>query len=77
MMLKQCVSGRAKVAIGVTSAVSFENQLEMGEPGDFVVFGKATPTASSSFRSRKTTREIIYDPPQERTTIYKGRMVSR
>ncbi|TVY91310.1 Cytosine deaminase [Lachnellula willkommii] len=71
-VLLQCVSGRAKVAIGV---VTFENELEVGESEDFVVFIAAT--GSSSFRSRRmTTQDLINDPPHERTTVFKGSTVS-
>ncbi|TVY38671.1 Cytosine deaminase [Lachnellula occidentalis] len=73
-VLLQCVSVRAKVAIG---AGTFKNELRVGESGDFVVFGKAVAaTGSSSFRSRRTTQDLINDPPHERTTVFRGNIVS-
>ncbi|TVY75590.1 Cytosine deaminase [Lachnellula suecica] len=67
-VLLECVSSRAKTAIGVRSF-----PLEEGSPGDFVVFH----TGNESFRSRKSVQELLYDPPHDRTTIFNGRVVSQ
>ncbi|TVY35874.1 Cytosine deaminase [Lachnellula subtilissima] len=72
----QCISSRAKLAIG--AGVAFNNELDVGESADFVVFGKAVAaTGSSSFRSkRRTNQDLINDPPHERTTVFQGSIVS-
>ena len=72
-LLYECVSGRAKQAIGHTS-----RPFSMGEPADFVLFDMAgsEDCLLSSQRGRNTLQEVLYDPPKERKTIFKGHMIS-
>ena len=52
-------------------------ELKVGDRADFVVFGKESSKARGSFRSRKTTQELVYDPGHERITVFGGRIVSQ
>lgn len=71
-LLYECVSGRAKQAIGHTS-----RPFSIGEPADFVLFNMvgSEDCLLSSQRGRSTLQEVLYDPPKERKTIFKGRMI--
>lgn len=75
--VQQCVSNRAKLAMGINLSVSYDIELDVGEPADFVVFGdKAASKGDRSFRTRKTVSDIIYDPGHDRSTVYNGKIVS-
>lgn len=78
-LLLQCVTNRAKLAIGMNLSVSYDVELDVGDPADFVIFGdNSTTSGTRSFRSRKTVQELIYDPPASgRTTTFNGRIVSQ
>ncbi|KAN0110370.1 Metallo-dependent hydrolase [Hyaloscypha variabilis] len=76
-LLLQCVSNRAKLAIGINLTVSYDIELDIGDPADFVIFGNASLKTTRSFRSRKTVQELIYDPCQDRTTVFNGKVVSQ
>lgn len=71
-LLYECVSGRAKQAIGHTS-----RPFSIGEPADFVLFDTAgsEDCLLSSQRGRNTLQEVLYDSPKERKTIFKGHMI--
>lgn len=72
-MLYGCVSGRAMEAIGYTS-----RPFTTGAPADFVLFdvGGSEGGLLSTQRGRKTLQEVLYDPPKERKTIHKGRLIT-
>ena len=57
--------------------MSNDNETVVGDPADFVVFGNKAATGSRTFRSRKTTQEVVYDAGQDRTTIFNGLVVSK
>jgi hypothetical protein len=67
------ISNRAKVAIGITLPLSYEMDIDVGDPADFVVIHNAE---SSTFRARKTVHDLVYDAGQKRTTYYQGWKVS-
>ena len=73
LLLYECVSGRAMEAIGYTS-----KRFEIGEPADFVLFdmGRSDDGLLSTQRARKTLQEVLYDPPKERKTIFKGHLIT-
>lgn len=73
-MLLQCVSNRAKLAIGLSPTMSSGIELRIGDPADFVLFG--SHARSESFRARKTTQEIVYDAGYHRVTVFQGKVVS-
>jgi len=68
-VLYECVSSRAREAIGLT-ATSLD--VRAGEPADFVIFDRGDPV----WRGRKAITEVVYDPPPGRRTIYHGSVVS-
>ncbi|KAF1989531.1 cytosine deaminase protein-like protein [Aulographum hederae CBS 113979] len=69
-ILFECISGRAKSAIGLPGTGL---DLQEGDLADFVIFGQE----DSEWRARKCVSEVIYDPPcQARTTIRSGRVIS-
>ncbi|ESZ96209.1 hypothetical protein SBOR_3367 [Sclerotinia borealis F-4128] len=70
-ILLECVSTRARVAIGLGRESSLK--LEVGDPACFVIFGKNGP---QNFRARKSIHELVYDSGVERTTIFEGKEVS-
>lgn len=72
-LLYECVSGRAIESIGYTS-----RPLAIGEPANFVLFrmGESEGGLLSSQRGRKTLQEVLYDPPKERKTIFKGHLIT-
>ncbi|KAI4205613.1 MAG: hypothetical protein LQ346_001397 [Caloplaca aetnensis] len=70
-VLYELVSTRAKAAIGCGEHVAAE--VHEGDDTDFVLF-EVKPHHGQ--RGRKTIQEIVYDPPQERSVLHKGRAVS-
>ena len=74
-LLFQCVSSRAKEAIGFLGS----SAIEEGGRADFVLLGSVQrdpEMVASAPRRRKTIQEILYDPPRERKTIFKGRLIA-
>ena len=74
-LLYECVSTRAKDAIGLGSKKS---PFEKGQPADFVLFdmGGREHGRLSGRRGRRTLMEIVYDPPKERKTLCQGNLIS-
>jgi len=70
-LLYECVSSRAKEAIGY-----HEQNFEVGKEANFVLFDMAGGDRLSRQRGRKTLQEVVYDPPKERKTIFRGRVVT-
>ena len=72
-ILYQCISSRAKKAIGISS-ISFT----FGQPADFVLFNMAESQDSllSRQRGRRNLHEVVYDPPKYRKTIFRGRLIT-
>ncbi len=75
--VQQCVSNRAKLAMGIVLSTPYEIDIDAGDPACFVVFGNRSAAKATSFRSRKTIQDLIYDPPQDRITVYDGEVVSQ
>lgn len=50
---------------------------EVGDPADFVLFGKSPSERAENSRVRKTIQEIVYDASPERLTVRSGVMLSR
>lgn len=71
-LLYECVSRRAKEAIGYASSPAV-----VGEEANLVLFdmGRAGGPLSQQ-RGRRTLQDIVYDPPKERKTIYKGYLIN-
>jgi hypothetical protein len=57
-------------------AASYEIDMDVGDPADFVVVGDKLASKSKLFRSTKTIQDLVYDAGKERTTIFNGRIVS-
>ena len=74
--LQQCVSSRAKRAIGATPSIAFETDFAVGNSADFVAFGSNSVNGPKSFRSRTSTQDLVYDAGYDRTTIFRGQVVS-
>ena len=70
-ILYECVSTRAKKVIGTDHR---GEPFEVGKPADFVIFGHSEDMKKGR-RGRGSVQEIVYDPPRERRTIYRGRLV--
>ncbi|KAF2458683.1 cytosine deaminase protein-like protein [Lineolata rhizophorae] len=69
-VLFECVSSRAKSSIGLECS-SFD--LNVGEPADFVIFEKNR----TSWRTRMTIPEVVYDAGSGRQTIRGGLLMNR
>ncbi|KAL8806664.1 MAG: hypothetical protein Q9182_001192 [Xanthomendoza sp. 2 TL-2023] len=69
-VLYECVSTRAKAAIGCGE--QFALQTEVGDRADAVLI---QVNGKMGGRRRRTLQEIIYDPPKERTVLYRGHLV--
>ena len=72
-LLYDCVSTRAIETIGYAS-----RQFAIGEPADYVLFdiGGSGNIPLSTQRGRKTLQEVVYDPPKERKTLFKGHLIT-
>ena len=72
-VLYECVSTRAKAAIGYPT-----NPFAVGADADFVLFevGDNEKGPISRQRGRRTLQEVVYDPPKERKTIYRGHLIT-
>ncbi len=70
-VLYECVSTRAKEAIGVSGG-SFGR----GEGAYFVLFEGVGGGMEGRMRGRRTLQEIVYDPPGERKTVFGGCVVT-
>ena len=57
--------------------MAFDTDFAVGDAADFVVFGNKSASESKSFRPRKSTQEVVYDAGHDRTTIFRGKVVSR
>jgi hypothetical protein len=62
--------------MGINLSLPYGLEVDCGDPADFVIIGNTSAKKSKSFRSRKTIQDIIYDPAQERTTIFNGEKVN-
>jgi hypothetical protein len=51
-------------------------EIKEGDAADFVLYGAADTSSIRSFRHRKTVTQLVYDACRERTTVFKGAMVS-
>ena len=58
----------------MVASISLDSGFNVGDPADFIVFGNKS--ASASFRSMKSTQELIYDAGHDRTTIFRGIVVA-
>ena len=71
-VLYECISTRARKAIGFPS-----QPIAVGEDANFVLFDVGgDEEQSTKRRGRRTLQEIVYDPPRERRTMYKGRIIT-
>lgn len=76
-VLFDCVSSTAKTAIGFPQP---EDPFSIGAAADFVLFENAISSdgsVSSSARPKRTLQEILHDPPVQRQTIFRGRLVPK
>ncbi|KAK8167750.1 cytosine deaminase protein-like protein [Phyllosticta citrichinensis] len=69
-LLYECVSKRAKAAIGLPAGGI---EVAEGDPADFVLLDSAGP----EWRRRKRLAEVVYDPPEVRKTIKSGHITTR
>jgi dihydroorotase-like cyclic amidohydrolase len=67
--MQEAVSDRAKTVIGHDSTFL---DLAPGQPADFVLFD----TLESSWRSRKSIVEVVYDAGTTRKTVFHGHLVA-
>ena len=56
--------------------MSPNTEFTVGDAADFVVFGDKSSSVSRTFRSRKSTQELVYDAGHDRTTVFRGKVVS-
>lgn len=72
-LLYECVSIRAKAAIGYPT-----DPFTVGADADFVLFemGANEKNPLSRQRGRRTLQEVVYDPPKERKTIFRGHLIT-
>jgi cytosine/adenosine deaminase-related metal-dependent hydrolase len=69
-LLYECVSSRAREAIGLNTGTL---DIKVGDVADFVIFEKSY----TKMRTRKSIAEVVYDPPAARITIKNGIITSR
>lgn len=69
-LLFDCVSCRAKAAIGLDGRASLD--LKKGDVADLVIFQKSY----TKMRTRRSIAEVVYDPPPARITIKDGVIVA-
>lgn len=78
--LQQCVSTRAKTAIGAnhykSSSGSFDIEIRVGDDADFVIFGLKSEDGKRLPRGRRTCQDLVNDAGFHRETVYRGRVVS-
>ena len=77
MRKQQCVTSRARNAIGLGFSPSSDLAVAVGDPADLIVFGSESTTSTRSFRARTTTQSVVNDAGQDRTTIFRGRIIDR
>ena len=71
-VLYECVSLAAKQAIGYT-----DTKFGVGMDANFVLFDMGRSDGPLSRQRRKTTlQDVVYNPPMERKTIFKGHLIS-
>jgi len=71
-LLYECVSSRARQAIGLTHGTTLD--LKLGEAANLVVFDK---DQNAPWRTRKNISQLVYDPAGVgRTTILNGRVTN-
>ena len=77
--LQECVSTRAKRAIGIEAHDGNSSlDLQEGDGTDMVLYGlPQNGDLKKTWRVRSTVQEIIYDAGPHRTTIKNGCCVSR
>ncbi|KAA8573682.1 hypothetical protein EYC84_005259 [Monilinia fructicola] len=73
-ILLECVSTRARQAIGIYVEHNINSNLDVGSPSSFVIFGTK---GSRNFRVRKSIQELVYDAGFERTTIFEGNEIHK
>ena len=71
-LLYECVSTRAKAAIGHPT-----EPFTIGADADFVLFdiGGNEEVLLSRQRGRRTLQEIVCDPPKQRKTVFRGYLI--
>ena len=69
--LYECVSARAKLAIGCGSRIDLG--LSEGDKANLVLF---EAQKLKSGRQRETPQQIVCDPPAKRSVVFEGRLVS-
>ncbi|MCJ1452589.1 hypothetical protein MMC28_002932 [Mycoblastus sanguinarius] len=76
-LLYECVSTRAREAIGYAAR---QDPFAEGKEANFVIFENLTTESDnvrpSRQRGKKTLQEVVYDPPKERRTIFKGHLIT-
>ena len=75
-LLYECVSTRAKEAIGFPSS---QDPFALGAEANFVLFKTKSVNNTrppSTQRMKNSLQDIVYDPPKERKTVYKGAFIT-
>ncbi|KAL8640656.1 MAG: hypothetical protein Q9228_002444 [Teloschistes exilis] len=70
-LLYECVSRRAKAAIGCGDGKNLE--MHEGGEADLIIFDVGT---SGRRRGRRTLQELVYDPPERRIVTHEGNVVT-
>ncbi|KAL4761626.1 putative zinc metallopeptidase [Aspergillus foveolatus] len=88
-LLYECVSTRARAAIGLSSSslfridsspqTTFDVRLKCGDPADLLLLNDVDDTGlleTGTTRARKTVAEVVWDPPARtsRAVVLKGRV---
>ena len=76
-LLYQCVSTRARAAIGMDKSYSSSLTVNEGDPANFIVLHNVDETGSSASRGRNSVAQVIWNPPSisSRDVITGGRVV--
>lgn len=76
-LLYECVSVRARAAIGLSGRTSRSLTLREGDEAEFLVFYNADDTGCDLGRARRSVADVVWDPPARvnRGVVRNGRLI--
>ncbi|MCJ1440709.1 MAG: hypothetical protein MMC23_001195 [Stictis urceolatum] len=75
-MLFECVSGKAREAIGLgEEGQGKSGLLKVGNKADLVLIGKPEGKGGPFYRRRRTVKKVVWDAGSDRITIFEGKQV--
>ncbi|KAH8820532.1 hypothetical protein F5884DRAFT_849790 [Xylogone sp. PMI_703] len=74
-LLYQCISSRAKAAIGIEPRSEDGALVKAGAAANLIIFGRKS-SGTRGFRERKSIQELVTDAGLDRMTVFNGQVVS-